>query len=187
MTGTVANPGLGCLDDAVKDKELVTNDMGFSDLEFRSALGAFPTGVCVLTCPGTGASGPVGMTVNSFTSVSLDPPLVLWCIGKTSDRFEPFMAADCYGVNMLASDQQALSVAFAESGAVKGRVGFKTWETGAPIFEKVAAALDCTVEARHDAGDHIILVGKVVKLASDPKRAPLVYYRGSYCALDCGS
>lgn len=157
--------------------------MAFSSQDFRAAMGRFATGICVVTCPATGARAPMAITVNSFASVSLDPPLVLWCLDKGSDRCAAFAEAEAYGVTVLADDQEALSVTFAERGGI-GDVPHEIWETGAPILTGGLAAFDTRVAQRIDAGDHLILVGHVVRLAaSQTKTAPLLYFGGDYGAL----
>ncbi len=159
----------------------------FTDRAFRDALGTFATGVCVVTTRSAGAPGGfVGLTVNSFTSVSLDPPLVLWCLGKDSDRAGVFLNTDSFAVSVLAADQEDLSRAFAgddEAGAGTGSVPTRTGVTGTPMLEGALAQIDCMVEARHDGGDHIILVGRVAELASKASGQPLLYFRGDYGTL----
>ncbi len=156
--------------------------MAFSAREFRDALGRFATGVCVVTCPADGAAPAIGMTVNSFTSVSLNPPLVLWCVDKNTDRFARFNDAPGYAVNMLAHDQHALSVRFAGDGRMDG-LAQEHWQTGAPVLAGTLAAIDCQTVARHDAGDHVILVGQVLALRAAGTDAPLLFYQGAYSSL----
>ncbi len=147
---------------------------------FRRALGSFTTGVCIVTCPPSSqGAAPVALTVSSFASVSLEPPLVLWCIDKASDRFSAFNAADAYGVSVLGEGQDAVSVAFAGDGRLCD-VPTRIAQTGAPLIEGAIAQLDCRVAARHDAGDHVILVGEVLTIAVADERPPLVYHRGRY-------
>ncbi|WP_029006746.1 flavin reductase family protein [Azospirillum halopraeferens] len=151
---------------------------------FRSALGTFATGIAVITaeCPdGT----PVGVTVNSFSSVSLDPPLVLFCLGRASRSFDLFVHGTAFAVNILAAEQQELSARFArrdDQDRWEG-VGIERWETGAPILTGCLANLDCTREAVYDGGDHVILVGRVRRLASRDDGNPLLYVRGGYATL----
>lgn len=146
---------------------------------FRAALGSFATGVCVVTCPPSHGRDAIGLTVSSFASVSLEPPLVLWCIDKASDRFKCFNGTDVYGVNILAQGQQALSVAFAGDGLLDD-VATRQGVLGVPLIDNAMAQLECRVVARHDAGDHVILVGEVAALAVSEGREPLVYHRGKY-------
>lgn len=157
--------------------------MDFDSREFRSALGCFATGIAVITAqPDDGH--PVGVTVNSFSSVSLHPPLILYCLGKASQSFEALAIAPCFAVNVLAEDQKELSVRFSRS-ALQDRfsgLSLTTGVTGAPILGGCLATLDCTREAVHDAGDHIVVVGRVRGLTSRDGR-PLLYYRGAYAEL----
>lgn len=157
--------------------------MEFDTRDFRSALGCFATGVAVITAqPDDGP--PVGVTVNSFSSVSLDPPLVLYCLGKASQSFDTLAAATGFAVNVLAEEQVELSVRFSRS-ALQDRFSGLTVTTGAsgaPILAGSLATLDCTREAVHDAGDHIVIVGRVRGLTSREGR-PLLYFRGRYAGL----
>ena len=150
-------------------------------LQLRRALGAFPTGVTVVTT--MTPQGPLGMTANSFASVSLEPPLVLWSPARKSKRFPAFEAAEFFAVHVLAEDQKHLSEQFATTGLE----GFETleFETGlgdAPLLSGCSARFECSQAAGHDGGDHLILVGEIMRFASTDK-APLVYHKGSYGSL----
>ncbi|MGF1455943.1 MAG: flavin reductase family protein [Alphaproteobacteria bacterium] len=153
--------------------------MSVDNQAFRRALGAFTTGVCIVTCPPREGNDPVALTVSSFASVSLEPPLVLWCIDKGSDRFSAFFEAEAYGVSVLGEGQDAVSMAFAGNGRLCD-VTTQVAKTGAPLIDGAIAQLDCRIAARHDAGDHVILVGEVVHIVVSDERAPLVYHRGCY-------
>ena len=147
----------------------------------RDSLGAFATGVTVVTT--LSEFGPLAMTVNSFASVSLDPPLVLWSPARKSDRFSSFEAASHFAIHVLAEDQKDISAAFAQSG----HEAFDMIETtegigGVPIFDGCAARFECAQSAGHDGGDHLILVGEVLRHQLWD-RAPLVYHRGRYASL----
>lgn len=148
----------------------------------RDALGVFPTGVTIVTT--MTENGPLGMTANSFASVSLDPALVLWSPARRSGRFPAFEAASHFAIHVLAEDQVDLSNAF----AVSGHEGFERYATKpgigeVPLFEHCAARFECAQSAGHDGGDHLILVGEVLRFhATD--LAPLVFHRGKYCAVD---
>ncbi|MGQ9369956.1 flavin reductase family protein [Azospirillum sp. A39] len=151
---------------------------------FRNALGTFATGITVITtrCPdGT----PVGVTVNSFSSVSLDPPLVLFCLGRESRSFDVLAHGTCFAVNVLAEEQQELSARFSRGDEQDRWEGIEVerWETGAPILRGCLANLDCTKEAVHDGGDHVILVGRVRRLGAREAGNPLLYFRGGYARL----
>jgi flavin reductase (DIM6/NTAB) family NADH-FMN oxidoreductase RutF len=148
--------------------------------EFRKAMGCYATGITVITSL-SAASKPVGMTVNSFNSVSLDPPLVLFSLDRKATHFADFMAASYFGVNILAEEQQPLSRVFSTQGIDRWEgVAYERWETGSPILPGTLASFDCVTEARHDGGDHIIFIGRVLRLGFAPEGTPLLYYRGKY-------
>jgi flavin reductase (DIM6/NTAB) family NADH-FMN oxidoreductase RutF len=145
---------------------------------FRDALGNFATGVTVVTtlCD----EGPLGMTANSFASVSLDPPLVLWSPARGSARFAAFEAASHFAVHILAADQIALSNAFATKGLEPFKdTPYSNGIEGTPLFDGCVARFECRHAAGHDGGDHLILVGEVLRFAQWDKPA-LLYHRGKY-------
>ena len=145
---------------------------------FRAVLGHFATGITIITA--MDGDEPVGLAANSFTSVSLDPPLVLFCAAKTSSTWPRIQRAGHFTVNVLDEHQEELCRRFATPGADRfGQIG---WSAGAlgPILEDVHAFLDCTVEAEHDAGDHVIVVGRVRDLGLTADAGPLLFYRGKY-------
>ena len=147
--------------------------------EFRRALGAFVTGVTVVTTIQADGS-PRGFTANSFTSVSLDPPLILVCIAKTAASHAVFSATDHFAVSVLAEDQKAVSGVFASKMADKfAQVDWHARVTGAPLMKGAAASFDCRTHDVVDAGDHIILIGRVVDF-SHTTSSPLGYCRGAY-------
>jgi flavin reductase (DIM6/NTAB) family NADH-FMN oxidoreductase RutF len=156
--------------------------MSFDTKAFRQALGAFPTGVAVVTA--TAESEPVGITVNSFASVSLDPPLVLWCLKKDSIRYRAFMEAEGFTISVLGTEHESVSSRLARQGEHKlhGMALLET-ELGPPALADSLAVFECAREAVHDGGDHSILVGRVLRFARREAGAPLVYYRGRYGAL----
>lgn len=157
----------------------MSND--FDPRALRNALGCYVTGVTIVTT--MTPEGPLGMTANSFASVSLDPPLVLWSPARKSARFPAFEAASHFAVHVLAEDQRPLSDAFAKSGleAFDG-LAFEHGLGGVPLLHGCVARFECIQSAGHDGGDHLILVGEVKRyLGSD--LSPLVYHRGSYAAL----
>jgi 3-hydroxy-9,10-secoandrosta-1,3,5(10)-triene-9,17-dione monooxygenase reductase component len=143
-------------------------------------LGHFATGVTVVTSM-TGDRRPVGLAVNSFTSVSLAPALVAFCVGVTSSTWPTVRSSGAFCVNILAEDQEAVSRAFATHGVDRfSGLGWKPAPSGAPILADVLAWVDCTVEAEHEAGDHRIVVGRVRELDLLHEGRPLVFYRGGY-------
>lgn len=151
----------------------------FDTRAFRRALGNFATGVTVVTA--TGPDGrQVGVTANSFNSVSLDPPLVLWSIDKRSSSHEVFEEASHFAVNILAADQIDLSNNFARPKDDRfAGIDYETGVGGSPVFVDCAARFHCEKYEQLDGGDHWILVGKVVAF-DDLGRAPLLYHQGAY-------
>ncbi|ABX19772.1 flavin reductase [Burkholderia multivorans] len=151
----------------------------FDTSGFRRALGAFVTGVTVVTTIQPDGS-PRGFTANSFTSVSLDPPLVLVCIAKTASSHPVFSATQRFAVSVLAENQADVSGVFASKAQDKfARVPWDTRKTGAPVIRDAAASFDCVTHDVVDAGDHIILIGRVVDFAQT-SASPLGYCRGAY-------
>jgi flavin reductase (DIM6/NTAB) family NADH-FMN oxidoreductase RutF len=156
--------------------------MPFTSSEFRSALSAFPTGVAVVTA--RAPDGPLqGMTVSSFNSVSLDPPLVLFSIARSVLSIAAWQAAAAWGVSVLGETQDGLSTRFAQPGGGKW-LGFEpiAGVTGVPLIPGALAYFECERYALYDGGDHIIFVGRVVVLgrrAGLPNR-PLVFFSGRY-------
>lgn len=150
----------------------------------RAALGQFATGVTVVTTRDRQGDCH-GITVSSFTSVSLDPPLVLYCLGKGAFNFEVFAAADAFAINILSSDQRAISERFARVADDRyPDLATTDWATGSPVFSDSIAAFDCAREAVQDAGDHLIIVGRVERFAVLQEAEPLIYVRGGYRRLD---
>ncbi len=125
----------------------------------RDALGCYGTGVTVVTA--SSPDGPVAITANSFASVSLNPPMVLWCPAKTSTRYEAFMAAQHYAIHIMAEGQLATAQAFARDGADFSHADWTEDANGIPILTKSLARFDCRLVAQHDAGDHTIILGEV--------------------------
>lgn len=157
--------------------------MGFDSVQFREALGRFATGVCVITANPPGHA-PFGLTVNSFASLSLTPPLVLWSLQKDSLSAEAFRAARSYCVNVLTQEQRTRAERFARRGAHLLHAGeYVAGHDGLPLLPDALARLQCDIEARHDGGDHTILVGRVRKLDVAPSGKPLLFYAGAYHAL----
>lgn len=156
--------------------------MAIDQRHFRNVMGTFATGVTIVTTVVNGS--PHGITANSFSSVSLDPPLVLFCLGKSSTNFDAFMTTDNFAINILAAGQDALSTHFAmfEGDRFEGST-WSTWETGAPILDGIVSAADCQLEIRHDAGDHVIIVGRALRAEVVSEVAPLLYHRGRYAGL----
>ena len=151
-----------------------------NDREFRSALGCFATGVTIIT-----ALGPrgelLGNTVNSFSSVSLDPPLILWCMGRHAMSLKSYLSTDNFTVNILAHDQRELSNRFAKAGADKWTdVAYDTGNSGCPILKGTMAVFECKTRHTYMGGDHVIFVGEVMHAAFDMARNPLLFLQGKY-------
>jgi len=150
--------------------------------DFRNALGCFATGITVITALDENKA-PVGLTANSFTSLSLDPPLVLFCVDRSIKSFQAIHSNRHFAVNILRDDQEHLSRQFARSGADKWNgVKFESWDTGCPILSGCIANLECDVESVFEGGDHIIVVGKVRRMFfdQDADSRPLLYFKGKY-------
>lgn len=150
--------------------------------EFRNALGAFATGVTIITTR-AGDGTPVGVTANSFNSVSLDPPMVLWSLAKTSQSLPAFETSQHWAVHILSAEQEELSNRFARRGADKfAGVDASEGIAGLPLLPDCATRLQCRTVAMHEGGDHWIFVGQVLDF--DRKEvAPLAFYAGAYAVV----
>ena len=150
---------------------------------FRHVLGHYPTGVCVVTAIEP-SGAPVGMAVGSFTSVSLDPPLVAFLPDKASATWQRIAGAGRFCVNVLASDQEQICRQFAARGIDKfAGVSHRLSANGSPVLDGVLAWIDCTLHAVHEAGDHFIVLGEVIELDIARPGQPLLFFRGKYGAL----
>lgn len=148
--------------------------------EFRDALGQFATGITIVTAVAADGS-PVGMTVSSFNSVSLEPPLILWSLALNSLSADTFRQARRFAVNVLAHDQQALSDRFASrSGARFEGIAVRPGLGGVPLIEACCAWFECTREADYPGGDHAIVLGRVERFARGENDKPLVFHGGRY-------
>lgn len=156
--------------------------MPVSNEEFRAALGRFASGVTVVT--GKSNDGqPFGITVSAFTSVSLNPPLILVCIDKRSSTHEHFAADRYFAVNILGEDQELQSRRFASKDADKfAGVGYATGATGAPLLDGALACLECRVVHTYEGGDHTVVVGEIEATRLGDSK-PLLYFRGGYARL----
>lgn len=155
---------------------------GFSERDLRNALGRFATGVTVVTTMTAG--GPLGITANSFSSVSLDPPLVLWSPARKSSRFPAFEAAPYFAIHILSDAQRDLAERFAK-GSDFTEILFESGHGGTPLLAGCAARFECRHAAGHDGGDHLIVVGEVLRVVEQDV-APLLFHRGAYAALARG-
>lgn len=166
-------------DDPTADDISLTGAPSFDGARFRQVLGHFCTGITVVTAMHEGE--PVGFTAQSFTSLSLDPPLVLVCPAKSSSSWPRISASGGFCANILADDQEAVCRAFATRGADKFRgIGWTPAPgTGSPLLAGALAWVDCRLEAEHDGGDHLIAVGRVLDVGVGEGR-PLLFYRGGF-------
>ena len=145
--------------------------------DLRKALGRFGTGVTVVTCQSE--IGPLGITANSFASVSLDPPLVLWSPGKFSRRFDAFAAATSFAIHVMGDGQLDICGGFARSGGAFDGLDWSENERGVPVIAGCLSCFECDKVAEHDGGDHAIIVGRVTRVTTRPG-APLIFYEGVY-------
>ena len=163
------------------------SEQGFTGPEFRAALGAFATGVTVITT--RGEDHLFGMTANAFSSVSLEPPLVLVCVISGTEGARVIEQNGIFAVNMLGAAQEAISRYFSSKERPRGLDAFREVEhrvaaTGAPILEGTTGFLDCKVHATHEAGDHLIFIGEVLALGSYSDVKPLLFAGGKYRFLE---
>ena len=169
MTDPTSNPACG-------------TEQAFDPRDFRNALGTFPTGVTVVTTV-TGEGVPIGLTCNSFSSVSLSPALVLWSLSLRSPNLSNFLQAPNFAINILSSDQREVSQRFAQSIANKFEgVDHVQGKLGIPLIANAAAQLECRNETRYYSGDHVIFIGHVLHYAYRDCE-PLVFCRGRYADL----
>jgi flavin reductase (DIM6/NTAB) family NADH-FMN oxidoreductase RutF len=148
---------------------------------FRQLLGCFPTGVAVITTRGSEGS-PAGLTCNSFSSVSLEPPLVLFSLRKASRLVETFRTADGFAINILTRKQDGLSARFASS-KVEDKFEGVAWQPGTlglPVLQECLASFECSTFACHEAGDHLVFIGEVRHMRAGAEEQALVFYQGAY-------
>lgn len=150
---------------------------------FRDALGSFATGVCIVTAvPAEGA--PIGMTINSFSSVSLEPPLVLWSIQNVSECFDVFGTTDRFAINVLSGEQEGVSNRYAKKGDHElAEEHYSAGRTGSPLLEGALTSFECKVWARYPGGDHMIIIGEVVDVHAGQPGRPLLFHQGKYAAI----
>ena len=152
----------------------------FSSQEFRTALGMFATGVTIVTAR-TAQGQVIGLTANSFNSVSLDPPLVLWSLAQAAASLAAFRAGSHYAINVLAADQKDLAERFSLKGADRWTgVEFADGMGGAPLLAGAAATFECFNRSRYEEGDHVIFVGEVERCAHRAGATPLLFHGGRY-------
>ncbi len=157
--------------------------MSLDPRAFRKTLGCFPTGVTVVTTSAADGS-PVGVTVSSFTSLSLDPPLVLFCLDHKSDWLGAFRQNSHFGVNVLRQEQRELSIRFGSKIGERWKgVPLDRGASGVPFLQGCLATLECAVTNIVAGGDHEIFIGQVEHLTHSEAGDPLVYFRGAYANL----
>ena len=156
--------------------------MSLDQREFRDSLGAFATGITVVTAKDADGK-PVGATANSFSSVSLDPPLLLWCVAKTANSFDAFNQAEHFAIHILHSGQEDISRLFATKDADKfAQLEWSESVSGAPLLADYDVRFECTTEHLYEGGDHIIVVGRVHAM-DNKNREPLGFYKGKYAKI----
>jgi flavin reductase (DIM6/NTAB) family NADH-FMN oxidoreductase RutF len=158
----------------------ITEASAFSTQEFRRALGTFATGLAIITT--TDSQGkPVGLTANSFNSVSLSPPLVLWSLAKTASSMKAFMQSTHYAIHILTSEQKHLAERFASKELDRFEQTLVAQNAhGIPILTDALAVFECINRSQHEEGDHVIFVGEVKNCQYNEGRQPLVYHGGRY-------
>jgi flavin reductase (DIM6/NTAB) family NADH-FMN oxidoreductase RutF len=154
----------------------------FSKAEFRTALGMFATGVTIVTS--RKANGDlVGLTANSFNSVSMSPPLVLWSLAQSAASMEAFATGSHYAINILSADQQELAKQFSTKGIDRfDGVSYQLGLAGAPLIDGAAATFECFNRSRYEEGDHVIFVGEVEHCAHRTGASPLLFHGGKFYA-----
>jgi flavin reductase (DIM6/NTAB) family NADH-FMN oxidoreductase RutF len=152
----------------------------FSADDFRAALAMFATGVTIVTARTAGGE-PIGLTANSFNSVSIDPPLVLWSLSRQAGSMPAFARGSHYAINILAADQRALAERFASKDVQRFEgVSFRTGASGVPLLDGAAAVFECFNRSRYEEGDHVIFVGEVEACVRGAVAQPLIFHGGRY-------
>ena len=152
----------------------------FSAPDFRAALGMFATGVTIVTARAPNGT-PVGLTANSFNSVSLSPPLVLWSLARSAASMPAFEQGSHYTINILSAEQHALAARFASKAVDRfDGVLFHEGAGGAPVLDGAAAVFECFNRSRYEEGDHVIFVGEVERCSARPGAQPLIFHGGRY-------
>lgn len=154
--------------------------MSFDARELRDALGQFATGVCLITVASQEGEA-LAMTANSFSSVSLDPPLVLWSLQKNSDVYDAFASPKHFAINILNSNQLDHSNHYARKEQhLLHADHFRAGGNGSPIIEGALVSFECELEVTHEAGDHLIIIGRVVDMCRADAGDPLLFFSGGY-------
>ena len=157
--------------------------MSFNSIDYRKCLGSFATGVTVITTNHN--EKLTGITVNSFTSLSLDPYMILFNIGKASSKYDTFKNCEYFTVNILEESQLNLSQSFSNPEPVDWeKINYKHGKTNTPILNNVLSYLECKTDKIYDGGDHSIITARVINLESLSNNKPLLYYKGNYCQIN---
>jgi flavin reductase (DIM6/NTAB) family NADH-FMN oxidoreductase RutF len=159
--------------------------MTIDKTQLRNAFGRFGTGVCVVTTSEEEPWGrPLGMTINSFSSVSLDPPLLLWSIQNNSEVFDTFSQNSHFAINVLSASQQLHSSQYAKKGDHELFPEHYHYSSlGCPIVKEALVSFECSHESLIQAGDHHIILGRILQVNSASEEPPLLFYKGQYCSL----
>lgn len=164
------------------DVIVAAEDAAIDSKRFRQVLGHFCTGVTVITA--AGEDRPVGFACQSFSALSLDPPLVLFCPGRNSRSWPLIERSGHFCVNVLADAQREVSTVFGKGGADKfADVGWSPAPSGSPVLDDVVTWVDCAIETVHEAGDHLVVIGRVHALGDHHGERPLLFYRGAYTGI----
>ena len=164
-------------------RAVLSRKRNFTGRQLRDALGMFATGVTIITSC-TRDEELLGITCNSFNSVSLDPPMVLFSLSRQAHSLNKFESCDFFAVNVLSERQKALSDRFARTSLDKWKgVSYRTGVTRCPLFADSLAMFECYIRFHYDGGDHVIFVGEAFNMALGPPAAPLLYYQGAYRGL----
>ena len=156
------------------------NNNNLDSMELRNTFGKYATGVAVITCQVEGQA-PMGMTINSFSSLSLDPPLMLWSLQKNSDMYDAIMASPRFAVNILAADQQHLSRQYAKKNEhALHEKHYHLSDAGRALLNGCLVSLECDMETHYEGGDHLILVGRIQAISNISDGEPLLFFGGGY-------
>ena len=159
---------------------MMTDSFSVTPESLRDVLGLFPTGIAVVTAKASDGA-LYGVTINSFSSVSLDPPLVLFSLARGLNTLEALLTAEGFAIHFLREDQRHVSAHFAKAFTNKWEdVQYRDGVTGCPVLEPALAVLECRLYAQYDGGDHVIIVGRIAHVERQPDKNPLIFFRGRY-------
>ena len=155
------------------------SEISLTQESLREVFGLFPTGIAVVTASASGSL--YGVTINSFSSLSLEPPLVLFSLARGLHTLHALLSARTFAIHFLREDQRHVSARFAKALSDKWNdVPYRQGVTGCPVIESALAVLECRLHAQYDGGDHVIIVGRIAHLEKHPGSNPLIFYRGRY-------